>query len=201
VVRQDYCLFCCDSSCAQIPTPTPALDEVGRRIFSVSSGSQFVLVVEAIPGLSLANPAKSLTPIPPSNRSDLQIESNRSLGDNPTTMVCDKGPASQGGGGIPGIDPPSFDENNQVISDTLNDFACRFQVFTASAPCTKVDATLEEKLLTPGAPFTTVQYCDLVTAVAAFPPGDSIVTVRARDVNGNTGPPKQMVIRVPTPTP
>jgi len=194
-------LFCCDSSCAHIPTPTPALDDMGRRIFSVNSGSQFVLVIEALPGLSLANPAKSLTPVPPSNRSDLQIESNRSLGDNPTTAVCDKGPASQGGGGIPGIDPPSFDENSQVITDTLNDFACRFQVFTASAPCTKVDATQDAMLLTPGAPISTIQYCDLVSTVAAFPPGDSIVTVRARDENGNTGPSKQIVIRVPAPAP
>ena len=194
-------MFCCDSSCVHIPTPTPAFDGTGRRIFSVSSSSQFVLVVEALPGLSLANPAKSLTPIPPSNRSDLQIESNRPMGDNPTTAVCDKGPAEHGGGGIPGIDPPSFDENNQVISDTLNDFACRFQVFTASAPCTKVDPTQEPILLTTGAPINTIQYCDLVTPVAAFPPGDSIVTVRARDVNGNTGQSKQVVIRVPTPKP
>lgn len=190
-------MFCCDQSCVHTPTPTPALDGMGRRIFSVSSGSQFVLVVEALPGLSLANPAKSLTPIPPSGRSDLQIESNRNLGDNPTTTVCDKGPVSQGGAGIPAINPPSFDENNQVISDALNDFACRFNVFTASAPCTKVDPTQDPMLLTPGAPISTIQYCDLVTPVAAFPPGDSIVTVRARDEKGNTGPSKQIVIRVP----
>ena len=203
VVRQDYCLFCCDSSCAHTPTPTPALDGQGRRIFTVNSGSQFVIVAEVAPGLSGANPGKSLTPVPPSNRADLQIESSQNMGSNPTTKVCDTGPASQGGGGIPGINPPSFAEDNQMITDALNDFACRFQVFNTNqvGPCTKINATQDPALITPNAPLTTVQFCDLVSTVAAFPPGDTIVSVKARDENGSLGPTKQIVIRVPTPKP
>jgi hypothetical protein len=192
-------LFCCDSSCARTPTPTPAYDPQGRQIFPVNSGYQFVIVVEAAPGLSGANPGKLLGPTPPVTRADLQIQSNRDMGSNPTTKVCDTGPASQGGGGIPGINPPGFDQNNQTISDALNDFACRFQVFNISGPCTKVDATQDPRFITPSAPVTTVQFCDLVSSVAEFPPGDSIVTVKVRDESGNLGPAKQIVIRVATP--
>lgn len=200
-------MFCCDVSCEHTPTPTPALDAEGRQIFSVGGGAQFVIVVEAAPGLSGALPGRSLTPVPPSNRSDLQIESTTNLGVNPTTKVCDTGPASQGGGGIPGINPPNFDENNQMITDALNDFACRFGVFntgsgsSATGPCTKVDATQDPQLVTRGAPSGTIQFCDQVATVAAFPPGDSIVTVKVRDANGNLGSSKQIVIRVATPKP
>jgi hypothetical protein len=164
-------------------------------------------VVEAAPGLSGALPGRSLTPVPPSNRSDLQVESTTDLGANPTTKVCDTGPASQGGGGIPGINPPSFADGDQMITDALNDFACRFGVFnvgagsTATGPCTKVDATQDPQLVTRSAPPGTVQFCDQVATVAAFPPGDSIVTVKVRDVNGNLGASKQIVIRVATPKP
>jgi len=202
VVRQDYCSFCCDTSCARTPTPTPFYDAQMRQIFPVIKGGyDFVLVVEAVPGFANATPGASLTPAPNTGRPDLQIESNRDMGSNPTAKVCDTGPASQGGGGIPGIDPPNFSPDNQMVTDAMNDFACRFQSFTATAPCTKIDATLDPKLLSPGAPLSTVQFCDLVSSVAAFPPGDSIVTVKVRDVNGNLGPAKQIVIRVPTPNP
>jgi hypothetical protein len=199
VVRQDYCLFCCDQSCAHIPTPTPHIEQ-GRRVFSVHSGFQFVIVIEAAPGQSGAQPGKSLTPVPPSNRADLQIQSTTNLGSNPTTKVCDTGPASQGGGGIPRINPPSFAEDDPIITDALNDFACRFQVFNFSGPCTKVDATQDPRLITPNAPVTTTQFCDLVSSVAAFPPGDTRLTVKVRGEDGNLGQAKEIVIRVPTPT-
>ena len=40
-----------------------------------------------------------------------------------------------------------------------------------------------------------------MTPYAAFHPGDSIVTVRLRDVNMNIGPTAQIVVRVNTPKP
>ena len=165
-----------------------------------------MIVVEAAAGLSGAPPGKSLTPVPPTNRSDLQIESNRDMGSNPTAQVCDKGPAPQGGG-IPGVNPVSFAEDDPTVTDRLNDFGCRFGVFNtgsgtnATGPCTKVDATQDPMLVTRGAPPGTAQFCDQVSTVAAFPPGDSIVTVKVRDENGNLGPTKQIVIRVATPKP
>ncbi len=200
IVRQDYCLFCCDDSCTHIPTPTPHIEQ-GRRVFTVNSGFQFVIVIEAAPGQSGALPGKSLTPVPPSNRADLQIQSTTDMGSNPTTKVCDTGPAAQGGGGIPHvINSPNFAEDDPTITDALNDFACRFQVFNFTGPCTKVDATQDPTLITPNAPVTTIQFCDLVSSVAAFPPGDSVLTVKVRDLDRNLGQAKQIVVRVPTPT-
>jgi len=39
-----------------------------------------------------------------------------------------------------------------------------------------------------------------LTATAIFPGGESIVTVKVRDIIGNLGPMAQMVIHVATPT-
>lgn len=113
---------------------------------------------------------------------------------NGSATVCDTG-APPMGGGIPGV-KPNFDE--QMITDALNDFGCRFQVFTAGSACTLTDASGLEKPISPLASF---QFCDPVSAIAAFPVGDSIVTVQLRDTAGHLGPPVQIVVRVATPTP
>ena len=83
----------------------------------------------------------------------------------------------------------------------MNDFACRFQVFNVAGPCTKVNATQDPSFITPNAPISTIQFCDQVSTVAAFPTGDTVVTVKVRDEAGNLGPAKQIVVRVATPTP
>jgi hypothetical protein len=36
----------------------------------------------------------------------------------------------------------------------------------------------------------------VITAALRFPPGDTLITARLRDVPGNVGPPAQMIIRV-----
>lgn len=193
-----------------MPTPVPFFDAQQRRIYPVIAGFQFVIVVEASPGLSGAQVGRSLDPVFSSNRPDLQVQSTRDLGTGAGTgslEVCDTGPASQGGGGVPGINPPDFGPDppppTPSISNALRDFACRFQVFNTNqvGPCTKVDPSQEARLITPNAPPSTVQFCDQVSSVAAFPPGDTILSVRVRDVEGNLGPLKQIVVRVATPTP
>jgi hypothetical protein len=158
---------------------------------------QVVIVVEGAPGSSAAQPGKSVQPTGDDNRPDLQIESARSMG-NGSFAVCDTGPASSGGGGIPGITPPSFQADSAMITNALTDFACRFQQFNAGAPCTFVDASGEAKLVTGNA---TIQFCDFIATTALFPPGDSLVTVRLRDTLANVGPTAQVVVRVATPTP
>jgi len=155
---------------------------------------QFVIVVEGAPGLSTQKVGTSLQP-GADQRPDLQIESSQNLG-NGSTTVCDTGPTSLGGGGIPGVDPPSFQADASFVTDALNDFACRFQAYTASSPCTYTDASGDPSTITPG---TTAQFCDFMAETTILPPGDSILTVRLRDVAGNTGPPAQIVVRVGTP--
>jgi hypothetical protein len=194
--RLDGCLFCCELSCQGEPTPVPRFDAQGRRVFTVPSG-QFVIVVEAKPGKSGLRVGTSLEP-GIDGRPDLWIQNNRDLG-NGSTRVCDTGPASQGGGGVPGVVPPRFDIDDAFVTDALNDFACRFDPSISSAnPCTILDPSREPRLVDPQ---STAQFCDFVAATAAFPVGANILTVTVRDVGGNTGPTAQIVVEVATPTP
>jgi hypothetical protein len=177
----------------------PIIDAQGRQVFPTASG-QFLLVVEGKPGLSHVTAATSLFPLLPDNRPAIWIQSNRALG-NGSSAVCDTGPPSSGGGGIPGIDPPGFAAEDAAITNALNDFACRFDPsVNAANPCTILDVTREPHLIKAG---STVQFCDFVAGTSAFPPGDTVLSLALRDNVGNTGPTAQIVVRVvpPTPTP
>jgi hypothetical protein len=170
-------------------------------VYSLNSG-QFVIVVEGAPGTNGFAVGKSLLPEPPDDRPDLQIENTQDTGyglpGNGSLAVCDTGPVSAGGGGIPGINPTDFSDGDLFITDALNDFACRFEFFSPAAPCTYIDATGDAKLVNSGA---TAQFCDLVSLTAQFPPGISVITAKLRDDFGNLGPAAQIVVRVATPTP
>jgi hypothetical protein len=180
-----------------VPTPVPIFDEHERRIFNAPAG-QFIIVVEARPGLSMVAPATSLLPDPIDGRPDVWIQSHRNLG-NGSLTVCDTGAPSLGGGGIPGVDPARFDVADGMVTAALNDFACRFDPNVSIAnPCTIVDVTRDPKPISENA---TVQFCDVVAATSTFAPGDTVLTLTLRDQIGNTGPTEQIVVRVATPAP
>ena len=46
------------------------------------------------------------------------------------------------------------------------------------------------------APDTTVQFCGFISQVLAFSVGDTLVTARVADVQGNLGPARQLIIRI-----
>lgn len=172
------------------------IDSFGRQVFFTRSG-QFIIVVEGRPGPNGIAVGTSLE-AGPDGRPDLQIQNSRDMGDG-SLKVCDTGPVSQGGGGVPGIWPPSFDPNSSLITAALLDFACRFDSsVSAASPCTILDEGREPRLVVPQ---STAQFCDFVASTAAFPPGENLLTVRLRDVLGNPGPTAQVVVRVATPTP
>jgi len=151
-----------------------------------------LLVVEAKPGSSGAKVGSNLIVDPSMQRPDLRLENTQNMGGG-STAVCDIGP---GGGGIPGINPTDFGPS-QFVSDALADFACRFEFHLAAAPCTLDSNGLDSTL----SPSTTAQFCDQVSATAAFPDGESLLTVQVADIVGNIGPTAQIVVRVVTPTP
>jgi hypothetical protein len=197
--RSDGCL-CCDGSCPN-GTPTAVRDDQQRQVFQLNTG-QGLIVVEGRAGLGQATPGISLQPGPPDNRPDLQIETTQAMG-NGSAAVCDIGPTSAGGGGVFPIPMPDFTLDSPgpapgTITGALADFACRFEYHPAGSLCTYFRDTASQSYLGLG---SIVQFCDVITANAAFLPGESIVTVRLRDVNGSTGPTKQIVVRVSTPTP
>lgn len=196
VTRADGCIFCCEVSCAHLPTPTPHIDQLGRRVFTTSSG-QFILIVEGAPGLSGERVGESTTVADPSLLPSVQVQNTRAMG-NGSTAVCDTGPPASGGGGVPGIDPPSFDTTVPFNHAAIRDFGCRFQYFPSTAPCTISGPARESRTVSP---LATAQFCDIVAATAIFPPGDNLVSARLADLSGRTGPTAQIVIRVATPTP
>jgi len=169
---------------------------MGRRVFDTKSG-QFILVLEGKTGLSGANVGSQTLVVSPTDLPSVQVQTTLPLG-NGSTAVCDTGPPSAGGGGVPAISPPSFDVSLPFNLAAIQDFGCRFQAFSSSSACTIIDPTREPHTVSPEA---TQQFCDIVAATAAFAPGENIVTARLADVAGRTGPTAQIVIRVATPTP
>jgi hypothetical protein len=179
-----------------LPTPTPHIDAFGRRVFTTRSG-QFILVLEGKPGLSGSQVGVQTGGFNSTELPAVQVQNTRPLG-NGSLTVCDTGAPSAGGGGVPGINPPSFDVSVPFNHDAIRDFGCRFQAFSTQSACTIVDITREPRTVSTAA---TQQFCDIVAATATFAPGENVVTARLADVFGRTGPTKQIVIRVATPTP
>ena len=168
-----------------------SVDRAGVPVYNTAAGSGFIVVVEAKAGESGAEVARRVSayvPNDPHTRPDLEIESNHDMG-NGSPEVCDRQRPNIGG--IPGINPPSFDET-QKISDAINDLGCRFETFIESDSSCTMNANGDYAFMNKE---TTTQFCMLVAHAYAFPQGETLVSVRLRDVDGNPGPVKQMRIR------
>jgi hypothetical protein len=181
----------------------------GYPIFQNAVGSGFMIVVEGKPGLSNLEVGRAIFKYDandPSLRPDLEIEVDHPLGDG-SPEVCDARRPKIGG--IPAINPPSFAENKQV-SAALNDLSCRFETFIESTASCTVQKNGDFSFVNPKE--SKVQFCMVVARAWNFPPGDTLVSVRLRDVEGNPGPVTHFIVRrkenpapppraVPTPTP
>jgi hypothetical protein len=176
------------------------VDEVGTvdglKVFERPFGFNFSLVVEAKPGPSGRSVKMSTFDRDagnPSVRPGLEIIVSRALG-NGSTAVCDR--TLPNVGGVPAS--ASFDDT-QAISDAINDFACRFvdgqgnpRGRAPSEACTVFrDGTARFRDGT-----STVQFCGLIESPAAFPVGDTRVSVRVRDVSEEPGPAQAFIVRV-----
>ena len=174
-----------------------SVDSKGIPTYLSSGGSGFTLVVEAKPGLSGLEPARRLMAYEagnPKSRPDLEIESNRDMGDG-SPAVCDQMKPEIGG--IPGIQPPSFAET-QRISDAINDLSCRFETHVQPDDACTVEKNGDFAFMSKD---STTQYCMLVARAWGFPTGDTLLSVRVRDTQGNPGPVKQMRVRRPAQPP
>lgn len=200
-----FALTQADDFLIQPTTTTPT----GIPVFVRSSGSQFHVVIEGKPGTSGQALGSSTYDPSLAGFPDLQIVVSRPLG-NGSTTVCDINPVPDDpqappAGGVPGTDPPSFEPTRRNI-DTVNDLACRFRNGSyapvgvpADEACVKMPITEEYAYVDPE---STLQFCSILSSVHAFPPGDTLVTARLRDVVGNVGPQKQILVRVvATPAP
>jgi len=175
------------------------LDPAGMQgdipVYRPAFGFAFSLVVEARPGASGA--AVALSTFNEGDAPDLQVQVTQPLGDGSTT-VCDDAPPLLGG--VPAINPPSFAATPENLA-RINDLACRFidgsgnrigrQCGDNSACVLGTDGTFGCVART-----ATRQFCGFVAQALSFRPGDTLVTVRVRDVRGNLGPAKQLIVRL-----
>lgn len=168
----------------------------GWPIFERPFGYSFSLVIEAKPGPSRRNVGASTfnsDEFDPGQRPDLEIIVSRPLG-NGSADVCDN--MLPLFGGVPAS--ASFDET-QPITNAINDFACRFVNGSGE---TKGRTVAEACTMFEDGNFgfvkadSRMQFCALVAEPFSFPVGDTVVTVRVRDVGGQPGPPASFVVRV-----
>lgn len=158
--------------------------------------SGFVLVVEGKPGASGAEVGSSSYDPTGASFPDLVIQVTHPLGDGSST-ICDDPQVAPGG--VPATFPVSFDATAENIA-AANDFGCRFsngggqhRARTNSGDsCVNFNGTFNFV-----APTTRAQFCGFVNVPLGFPPGDTTVTTRLRDSEGNWGAPAQIIIRVP----
>ncbi len=176
--------------------PPPTAGPGGVPVYQRNSNNQFSLVVEAAPGPSGVAVGRSAYQADLTSLPDLQVEVSQQLG-NGSLAVCDRTGAMAGG--VPRIAPLSFAPTTKVI-DAVNDLGCRFLNGNGSPvgramneACTKIPPTDDYAFVSPD---STVQFCAFIDSVLFFQPGDTVVTARVVDQDGNPGPPSQIVVHI-----
>ena len=86
-----------------------------------------------------------------------------------------------------------------TVIDAVNDLGCRFLDGSGNP----VGRKLNEACTLPPtgeyafvSPDSTIQFCGLIDSLLIFPAGDTTVTARLRDIDGNAGPPAHIVIHI-----
>jgi hypothetical protein len=171
----------------------------GVLIYERSFGSGFSIVLEAKPGGTTADIDSSTlnsNPADPSVLPGLQIEVSHALGDG-SSEVCDDTPPTTGG--VPAVNPVDFSPT-QSVADAINDLACRFKdgfgshsgrIKSTEACTTFADGGFRFK-----GDNSRIQFCGQINEPLSFPPGDTVVTARVRDVVGNISFPSRIVVRI-----
>jgi len=128
---------------------------------------------------------------------DLQIETANALG-NGSAAVCDRSAPDKGG--VPGLDPADFDPTPANIA-VVNDLACRFLDGQdrplgrgPNDPCVQFPPPSEEYRFVN--PASKIQFCGKIESPVAFPVGDTLITVRLRDIDGHVGEPAYFIVRI-----
>ena len=173
------------------PIESSGTDDEGRPIYEWPFGQGFTLVVEARRGQSGRNVARN-TYSENGSAPDLEVLASHAFGNGDPT-VCERDGTA---GGIPARPDLDFD-GGQAAIDAMNDLGCRaFDRMPGSTPCTRGNAK------SANGPFALVsrdsqqQFCIPITRAWALPEGDTIVAARVRDVTGNFGEPREIVLRI-----
>ncbi len=181
--------------------------EGGIPVFELPQGRAFHIIAEA--ALSEHNTPPLRVTFRDGAAPDFQIQANRPLGDG-STEVCDG--LAPTFGGVPAIDPPTFDDPTSMIVDALNDFGCRFQDSDEGGSqaigrsCTEACLRFKDGTFGCQSGDAVVQFCSLVVSAAEeFPAGDTLLSARvignARDLGLVAGSVEQIIVRVVPPFP
>ena len=181
------------------------VDPEGRPVYIRPFGFGLSLVVEGHPGATGVRIGASAYDgsgaLP-----DLQMIVSRPLGDG-SALVCDKSPPQLGG--VPASVPLEFSDVAPVVN-AVNDLGCRvddgtgrpFARSSSQQACTLAlsgEYTFVDRT-------STAQFCLPITPAWGFALGDTIIAARLRDVIGNLGPTREIVVRnagnaLPSPSP
>lgn len=176
---------------------TTLVDAQGRPIFQRIQGQAMSIVLEARHGTARLDDS-AYDPLGGAPAAQMLV--SRPLGDG-SLAVCDYAPPLIGG--VPGVDPPLFSDDPMVVG-AINDLGCRVNDGTGvprgrpdNNACTH-DESFEYTFVEPD---SELQFCLPIDRTWAFPPGDTIVAARVRDVNGLVSAPREIVVRVAGETP
>jgi hypothetical protein len=100
-------------------------------------------------------------------------------------------------GGVPAVSPPNFDVN-QPTSDAINDFGCRFVDGSGNPggrPANSACVLFPNGEYRFANPQSLLEFCATMAQPMKFPKGDTLLTVRLRDVKGRTGETRQIIVR------
>ncbi len=172
-----------------VPLQSDAVDASGRPIYATLFGKGISVIIEARQGTS-RNPVGRTVFNQEGGLPDLQILVSRALGDG-SPLVCG-GASFELTGGVPGTPSLEFSDSQPVV-DAINDLGCRATDQSPRSPCTRAAGT---GLFVFVDAQSTNQFCLPIARDWAFQVGDTIVAARVRDIRGNVGPVREMVVRV-----
>lgn len=173
-----------------LPLGPDGTDDQGRPIYARPHGQGFTLIVEA----RRAGDRRTVGQVAyrPGSPPDLQVLVSRPLGDGGTEVCEDDGVR----GGVPAVPELQFSDSDPATVDALNDLGCRaYERTTAVRPCTRVTESGGE-LFAYVADQSEFQFCLPIARAWSFPAGDTIVAARVRDVSGNFGAAREIVVRI-----
>ena len=172
----------------------------GVPVYQRPLGFGFVIIVEGRPGddtLSVGLSSFDHDPNDPEQRPDLQLLADRPLGDG-SAAVCGTSPGTLGG--VAAVPSLSFDVT-QPISDAINDIGCHFidgrgrtRGRFANSGCVRYANGIYRF----ADDASRVEFCATMTKQAAFPPGDTRLKVRLRNLGGRTGAERELIVRTPS---
>ena len=186
------------ASADDAPQSSIGSDDEGRPIYTWPVGQGFTLIAQVRPGQNRRDVGRTAFVEGGAALPSFQMIVSRPLGDGSAT-VCDADPPEPGG--VPAVEPFGFDDTPEIVA-AINDLGCRVDDGLGAALgrttnfCTRLAPT-NDAALVPRFDPSTVQFCLPIARAWAFPEGDTIVAARAVDTSNVTGPPREIVIRIP----